>query len=749
VRNLALIFIILIGVPLSLFAQPIITTPPTNQVVAVGGTLTLSVTATGSGPLFYQWFKDNRQLPGATSSTLTILNAGMTNSGNYYVVVTNAGGMAISLPAWARVGSPILLGWGNNSNGQLGNGSTSDAQTNLIPIATNVVAGAVGGYHSLYITMDGTLWAMGWNYYGQLGNGTNADSYLPIIVASNVVTVAAGFAHSLFVTKDKTLWAVGWNQHGQLGNGQSFLTSFFSTNVPISVASNVVAVSAGLAHSLFIKADGTLWAMGNGGNGEIGNGTYNDAPLPVCVATNVVAIGAGDIFSMLITADDRLSMMGWNGDGQLGNGTTTGFGFDTNTPSIMASNVVAIAAGYQHSLRLSGNGVLSGAGFNGYGQLGNGTTSDTNRPVNIATNVVGMAAGYWHTLFVKGDGRLWATGNNSYGQLGDGTITDTHLPVNVPHLWVADILPGDESYHSLVIGNTQSLAQVTLGNLNPTYTGSSINVTSNTTPPGLRVDITYNGSPNPATNAGPYIVVGTIQDFNYYGAVTNTLVVKKAQAGVALGGLSQTFTGVGISVTPATTPAGLTVIVTYNGSSTPPTDSGSYTVVGAVNDLNYFGAVTNTLTISQAPAVVILSNLFQPYTGGPILISSSTMPPSLAVNLQYNGSQSPPTNAGSYSVVGTINDRNYFGSATNVLIIGLPPQNFVARSTNINGDHQMALQLSGTPNYPYILQMATNLSAPATWQSIFTNPADAGGNWTCIISNLASPPRAFLRAAAR
>ena len=120
-----------------LLAQPVITQPPTNQVLAAGATLTLSVTA--SDPLAaYQWFKDSRRLVGATDSTLTVPNAGVTNSGTYYVVVTNSSGMIISLPASVAVGNPYLLAWGNNSNGQLGNGTTIN---NTLPI--NVTTGVV------------------------------------------------------------------------------------------------------------------------------------------------------------------------------------------------------------------------------------------------------------------------------------------------------------------------------------------------------------------------------------------------------------------------------------------------------------------------------------------------------------------------------------------------------------------------------------------------------------------------------
>src|SRR5208283_6202750 len=123
------------------------------------------------------------------------------------VVVTNAGGMVISLPALVTVGNPSLLAWGDNYFGQLGNGTTSNS---LIPIsvASNVVTGAAGFDHSLFVKTDGTLWSMGDNYYGQLGNGTNSGfnpNPIPINVASNVVTGVAGYYYSLFLATDGTL----------------------------------------------------------------------------------------------------------------------------------------------------------------------------------------------------------------------------------------------------------------------------------------------------------------------------------------------------------------------------------------------------------------------------------------------------------------------------------------------------------------------------------------------------------------
>ena len=565
---------------------------PTNQVVALGGTLTLA-TAAGNTGQAYQWFKDSRLILGATNSTLTVMNAGVTNSGIYYVVITNGNGMIISLPASVTVGYPSLLTWGYNKYGQLGNGTTNNC---LVPVgvAGNVVTGAGGYGHSLFVTANGALWAMGEDNYGQLGNGTTNNTKLPVSVASNVVAVAAGNQHSLFVKTDGTLWAMGYNYDGELGNGtNSVFNPNYPTTTPVCVASNVVAVAAGIGHSLFVTADGTLWGMGNNSSGQLGNGTYNNTNRPITVASNVVVVAAGGLHSLFVKMDGTLWTVGENFNGQLGNGTPF---YYTNRPASVASNVVAVAAGYAHSLFVTVDGTLWAMGYNGYGQLGNVTTISTNLPVSVASNVVAVTAGYQHSLFVRTDGTLWAMGYNYDGELGIGTTVNNTLPVNVTNQSVANIFPADTAYHSLELGINYH-ATVTLTNLNQIYTGSAISPTVVTVPAGLTVNLTYNGSPNAPTNPGSYTVIGVISDPSYYASATNTLVINP-NATVTLGNLRQAYTGGAISVTAVTAPPGLSVNLTYNGSTNAPTNPGSYIVIGAISTPNYCGIATNTLVIT-------------------------------------------------------------------------------------------------------------------------------------------------------
>jgi hypothetical protein len=139
---------------------------------------------------------------------------------------------------------------------------------------------------------------------------------------------------------------------------------------------------------------------------------------------------------------------------------------------------------------------------------------------------------------------------------------------------------------------------VTLANLVTTFDGSPQSATATTNPSGLDVIFTYNGSSAAPTNAGSYTVVATISDPNYAGSATGTFVIAQAQATITLGGLAGTFNGSPQPATAVTNPSGLDVSFTYNGSSTAPTNPGSYTVVATISDPNYEGSATGTLVIS-------------------------------------------------------------------------------------------------------------------------------------------------------
>jgi alpha-tubulin suppressor-like RCC1 family protein len=197
-----------------------------------------------------------------------------------------------------------------------------------------------------------------------------------------VTNIASGnYAyHSLFLKSDGSLWAMGYNNFGQLGDGTGI-----NTNRPEQITNGVVAIAAGLSHSLFLKSDHSLWAMGDDSVGQLGDGGYGQIYRPELIVTNgVVAIAAGGQFSLFLKTDGSLWAMGDRIYGQLGDGSANYF---TNRPEqIVASNVTAIAAGYIHSLFLKSDGSLWGMGYNIYGELGDGFI-DTSYPADFGTDI--------------------------------------------------------------------------------------------------------------------------------------------------------------------------------------------------------------------------------------------------------------------------------------------------------------------------------------------------------------------------
>ena len=174
------------------------------------------------------------------------------------------------------------LGMGYNGNGELGDGTFNNTNRPEQIVASNVTAIAAAMVHSLFLKSDGSLWAMGDNGEGELGDGTTdngnyATNRPEQIIASNVVAIAAGYDHSLFLKSNGSLWAMGYNCYGKLGDG----TANMNTNRPEQiVTSNVTTIAAGSYFSLFLKSDGSLWGMGYNGDGELGDGTLNNTNRP-------------------------------------------------------------------------------------------------------------------------------------------------------------------------------------------------------------------------------------------------------------------------------------------------------------------------------------------------------------------------------------------------------------------------------------------------------------------------------------
>jgi len=322
-----------------------------------------------------------------------------------------------------------------------------------------------------------TLIAWGYNDRGQLGNGTTTESFTPVEVSDlvGVRDTAAGDDDSLALKDDGTVWAWGFNHLGQLGNGTP---ADGSTPVPLQVKdpndpsgylSGVQAIATHYSHSLALKDDGTVWAWGFNRDGQVGNGTttieistpvqVKDSNDPSGFLSGVQAIDAGSSHSLALKDDGTVWAWGYNGNGQLGNGTT----IDSSTPVEVGNleGVEAITAHYSHSLALKDDGTVWAWGSNRCGgprlwisgQLGDDEIASSNTPVEVGglpSGVMAIAAGQCHSLALKDDGTVWAWGANLSGQLGNTTITHhSSTPVEVSDL---------EGVEAITAGSSGSLA---------------------------------------------------------------------------------------------------------------------------------------------------------------------------------------------------------------------------------------------------------------------------------------------------
>jgi len=326
-----------------------------------------------------------------------------------------------------------VTGVGYNVLGQLGNGQNTYNSYSVVTTygLSNIVAISAGENHNLYLKSDGTVWAVGKNSYGQLGDGTftNRNIAVQVIGLNGIIAISAGGNHSLFLKNDNTVWSVGRNSFGEQGDGTLNHKSI-ATQIP--GLTGITKISAGGTFSLFLKNDNTVWAVGRNNFGQLGNGTTTQAntiPFQIPNLNGIIDLDAGGAFSVFLKNNDTVWATGENGYGQIGDGT---FGTWRLVPTQMQglSGVSTLKSGTHHTLFLKSDGTVWSVGHNTSGTLGDGTfihKAIAGQVVGL-TNVSSISAGGFHSIFTKTDGSVWVVGDASNGQLGDGTNIDKNIP---------------------------------------------------------------------------------------------------------------------------------------------------------------------------------------------------------------------------------------------------------------------------------------------------------------------------------
>ena len=440
--------------------------------------------------------------------------------------------------------------WGYNGYGQLGDETRTSRNTPVmvrtpdrktypdLPEDFTYVQVSAGDDHSLALGSDGYVYAWGSNSNGELGNNTTSNSLVPVRVRDpanptdtskglKAAQISAGGRFSLAVGSDGYAYAWGNNEHGKLGNNTTS-----NSLVPVRVRdpanptdtskglkATQVSAGRGWGHSLAVGSDGYAYAWGYSYYGQLGNnsnGYYADSSVPVRVrdpakptdtskGLQATQVSAGWMYSLAVGSDGYAYAWGSNSNGELGNNTTSGDNAnpvpvrvrDPANPTDRSKGLKAtqISGGGGYSLAVGSDGYAYAWGNNEHGKLGNNTTSNSLVPVRVrdpanptdtskGLQAAQVSAGYYHSLALGSDGNAYAWGWNYYGQLGDGSTNSESAPVPVSFN-LALVITGVRFDQTPASGLTRS-------------DGNSVSVLTPAHQPGtvtVSVDYTLGGAP--------------------------------------------------------------------------------------------------------------------------------------------------------------------------------------------------------------------------------------------------------------
>jgi rhamnogalacturonan endolyase len=528
---------------------------------------------------------------------------------------------------------------------------------------------------------------------GVLGALANWSTTHPITAggAPDMATIRAGNASG--TSFDVTLGGgvVGAGGFTKTGSGTLTLggTSTFAGGVVVNAGTLAVAGNVGAGGDAIFNAGTTLTGSGSLGRAAVLNDGATTAPAGGAIGTlsvgSLVWNGSATLAADLGASgtSDRLAI-----SGALSRGSGAARQIALNPTAGVTAGATYTLATFASTDCAADDFVVSGLPANYAGAV---SLSATSLQVTVLTTPVVTSAG---------------TASGVYGQPFSYAITAANAPASysasgLPPGLTVDAASGAisgtpgaaGSYNvtlsasnlagtgtaTLTLSVAPAPASISLGGLSATYDGAAHAVTATTVPAGLPVAIAYDGSATAPTNAGTYNVAAAITDPNYAGSASAVLTIAKASQSITFPNPGTKTFGDAPFALAAAASSGLPV--SYVVVSGPATVSGStLTITGAgsvvvrasqAGNGNYMAAPTvdATFSVSKATAAITFGGLRQPYDGTPRVVTVTTDPAGLTVNVTYNGQPTAPTKPGSYVVVATIDDPNYTGSQTDTLVV--------------------------------------------------------------------------------
>jgi alpha-tubulin suppressor-like RCC1 family protein len=318
-------------------------------------------------------------------------------------------------------------------------GKTFNAQTQAYQTQLQFpspVKQIVGGNPDFFLALleDGSVWGMGGNDRGQLGDGTTTSrsSWAPVLNLTNVQQIALGYRASFALMSDGTVMAWGWGQAGLMGTTSKSDRSV-PTPVDSSVMTNVAQIMANGYSAFAVTAEGSLYSWGQGplGDGSAPGSVSRSTPGKVAaLGTSVATATIQNQAAVALLKDGSVWAWGGNSDGQVGDGTTVNRGEPVQVVG-MTSGVTSIVSGTVMAYALRSDGTVWAWGRGDQGSLGNGTTTDSSTPVQVqnltGVQTLGASGGAGYAVLLDGSLRTW--GHNAYAQLGDGSTVNRTTPV--------------------------------------------------------------------------------------------------------------------------------------------------------------------------------------------------------------------------------------------------------------------------------------------------------------------------------